>query len=49
MPMRARDPGESHRVSTPLELLFDLTFVVGVSAVVPSSPTRSREDIRSRG
>ena len=34
MPMRARDPGESHRVSTPLELLFDLTFVVGVSAVV---------------
>ena len=34
MPMRARDPEESHRVSTPLELLFDLTFVVGVSAVV---------------
>jgi low temperature requirement protein LtrA len=34
MPMRARDPREAHRVSTPLELLFDLTFVVGVSAVV---------------
>jgi low temperature requirement protein LtrA len=34
VPMRARDPGESHRVATPLELLFDLTFVVGVSAVV---------------
>jgi len=34
VPMRARDPEESHRVSTPLELLFDLTFVVGVSAVV---------------
>ena len=34
MPMRARDPEEAHRVSTPLELLFDLTFVVGVSAVV---------------
>ena len=34
MPMQARDPEESHRVSTPLELLFDLTFVVGVSAVV---------------
>jgi low temperature requirement protein LtrA len=34
MPMRARDPEESHRASTPLELLFDLTFVVGVSAVV---------------
>ena len=31
MPMRARDPGESHRVSTPLELLFDLCFVVAVA------------------
>jgi low temperature requirement protein LtrA len=26
--MRGRDPGERHRVVTPLELLFDLTFVV---------------------
>jgi len=26
--MRGRDPGESHRAATPLELLFDLTFVV---------------------
>jgi low temperature requirement protein LtrA len=34
MPMRARDPNEAHRAATPLELLFDLTFVVGVSAVV---------------
>ena len=25
-PMRGRDPGEEHRVATPLELLFDLTF-----------------------
>ena len=25
-----RDPGEEHRASTPLELLFDLCFVVGV-------------------
>jgi len=32
--MRARDIHESHRVSTPLELIFDLTFVVGVSALV---------------
>ncbi|MGH9419339.1 MAG: low temperature requirement protein A, partial [Thermoanaerobaculia bacterium] len=24
--MRGRDPGEKHRVATPLELLFDLTF-----------------------
>lgn len=29
--MRGRDPGEQHRASTPLELLFDLTFVVSVS------------------
>lgn len=27
-PARGRDPGESHRTATPLELLFDLTFVV---------------------
>src|SRR3954454_8420156 len=26
--MGGRDPDESHRVATPLELLFDLTFVV---------------------
>ncbi|BBY15011.1 low temperature requirement protein A [Mycolicibacterium litorale] len=32
--MRGRDPHEVHRVATPLELLFDLTFVVafGVAA-----------------
>lgn len=29
--MRGRDPGETHRAATPLELLFDLTFVVAVS------------------
>jgi low temperature requirement protein LtrA len=29
--MRARDTTESHRVSTPLELLFDLTFVAAIS------------------
>lgn len=29
--MRGRDPDEVHRVSTPLELLFDLCFVVAVS------------------
>jgi low temperature requirement protein LtrA len=33
--MRARDPDETHRTATPLELLFDLTFVVAVAAVVP--------------
>lgn len=29
--MRPRDVGERHRVATPLELLFDLVFVVAVS------------------
>ena len=27
--MSGRDPDELHRVATPLELLFDLTFVIG--------------------
>jgi low temperature requirement protein LtrA len=31
LPMRPRDIDEEHRVSTPLELLFDLSFVVAVS------------------
>jgi low temperature requirement protein LtrA len=30
-PMRGRHPGEPHRAATPLELLFDLCFVVAVS------------------
>jgi low temperature requirement protein LtrA len=30
-PMRAREPAEAHRASTPLELFFDLCFVVAVS------------------
>lgn len=32
--MRHRDIDEKHRASTPLELLFDLTFVAAVQAVV---------------
>jgi low temperature requirement protein LtrA len=28
--MTGRDPGERHRASTPLELLFDLTFVIAI-------------------
>ncbi len=32
-PMSGRDPGEEHRSSTPLELFFDLCFVVAVAAV----------------
>ncbi|MEO3760300.1 low temperature requirement protein A [Mycobacterium sp. B14F4] len=33
-PMSGRDPGEEHRAATPLELLFDLTFVIafGIAA-----------------
>jgi low temperature requirement protein LtrA len=30
--MSGRDPHERHRASTPLELLFDLTFVVAFGA-----------------
>jgi hypothetical protein len=32
--MVGRDPDEQHRVATPLELLFDLTFVIafGIAA-----------------
>jgi low temperature requirement protein LtrA len=31
--MTARDTGEEHRVSSPLELLFDLTFVVAIAQI----------------
>ena len=31
MPMRARSPHEPHRAATPLELLFDLVFVVAIA------------------
>lgn len=30
IPMTGRDPGEPHRSATPLELLFDLSFVVAI-------------------
>src|SRR5215211_6507943 len=30
--MGGRDPGEDHRTATPLELLFDLTFVIAFGA-----------------
>ncbi|GHG48241.1 MULTISPECIES: low temperature requirement protein A [Amycolatopsis] len=35
-PMRARDRAEHHRVATPLELLFDLCFVVAVGQAATS-------------
>src|SRR6478735_7378026 len=31
--MTGRDPREAHRAATPLELLFDLTFVVAFSQI----------------
>jgi low temperature requirement protein LtrA len=34
--MRARDPDEAHRAATPLELLFDLSFVVAVAQAASS-------------
>jgi low temperature requirement protein LtrA len=34
--MRPRDPGEEHRVATPLELFFDLCFVAAVSVAAES-------------
>jgi hypothetical protein len=30
VPMTGRDPAEEHRASTPLELLYDLCFVIAV-------------------
>ncbi len=35
-PMSGRDPDEQHRSSTPLELFFDLCFVVAVAAAAES-------------
>ena len=32
VPLKARDPHEPHRVATPLELFFDLVFVVAVAS-----------------
>jgi len=36
LPLDGRDPDEEHRASTPLELLFDLSFVVAVAAAAAS-------------
>ncbi|MES0161211.1 MULTISPECIES: hypothetical protein [unclassified Mesorhizobium] len=47
--MAGRDPHEAHRVATPLELLFDLTFVTAFSLAaaqlahaLPRATTRRR-------
>lgn len=41
--MTARSPGEQNRASTPLELLFDLTFVVAIAQVAAPLATRIAE------
>ena len=50
-PMTGRDPAEAHRASTPLELLFDLCFVVAVVAgggIAPPRPGRGPDRPRRR-
>ena len=46
--MSGRDPHEEHRAATPLELLFDLTFVVAFGTPPTSSPTPRRGPRRRR-
>ncbi len=42
--MSGRDPDESHRVATPLELLFDLTFVIGFGIAASEFAHQLSED-----
>ncbi len=44
VPMTARPTNESHRTSTPLELLFDLTFVVAVAQAAVATAHKLEED-----
>jgi low temperature requirement protein LtrA len=44
VPMVARDIDEEHRASTPLELLFDLTFVVAVAQAAAELAHYVRDD-----
>src|SRR3712207_575373 len=36
IPMSSRDPRQAHRVATPLELFFDLSFVVAIAQAASS-------------
>jgi low temperature requirement protein LtrA len=45
--MSGRDPHESHRAATPLELLFDLTFVIAFG--VAASPAAVVASFESHG
>lgn len=49
VPMTGRDPGERGRVSSPLELLFDLTFVVAVGTAADRFAELVAEDSPGRG
>ena len=42
--MSGRDPDEMHRVATPLELLFDLTFVIGFGIAASEFAHQLAED-----
>jgi low temperature requirement protein LtrA len=42
--MSGRDPDETHRVATPLELLFDLTFVIGFGIAASEFAHQLAED-----
>jgi low temperature requirement protein LtrA len=48
-PMRARRPDEPHRASTPLELLFDLCFVVAVAEAAAELHHAIAEDHLGQG
>lgn len=43
IPMSGRSADEAHRVSSPLELLFDLTFVVAIAQISGQLATASEE------
>ncbi|MFY9921791.1 MAG: low temperature requirement protein A, partial [Mycobacterium sp.] len=42
--MSGRDPAEAHRAATPLELLFDLTFVIGFGIAASEFAHQLAED-----
>lgn len=47
--MGGRDPEEAHRTATPLELLFDLTFVIAYSAAADELATQVAHDHAREG
>jgi low temperature requirement protein LtrA len=49
VPMRSRDYAEAHRTATPLELLFDLTFVVAVALLASELAHSIAEDHAGQG